>query len=399
MMGNSEDQSVTSKNLVLNETVVKLGLVSFFADISSEMLYPITPIFLTAVLGASLSSLGFIEGLAEAIASFLKLYSGLWSDRTERRKPFVWGGYLLSGLAKPLMGMASNWTGILALRSLDRVGKGFRGAPRDALLSDSVAPEVRGAAFGWHRGMDTLGAAVGPLLAICYLQIHGQQDLRGIYFWALIPGLCSVLIALLVKESRRTSKAKAISPRLSLTPMSKTFKKVLLIFAVFALANSSDVFLLLRAQQVGCSLVQVILFYCLYNLIYALGSPVLGAWSDRIGRKQILIGGLFVFAGVYSGFSFCQSTYEVALLFAVYGLYMAATEGVAKAWIVDLAPDELKATGLGIFAATSGFCSLFASTVTGALWDNFSSTVALGFGAGGALLAAILLIFQPTDPV
>jgi MFS family permease len=395
----------TSEEKLLNETVVKLGMVSLFADIASEMLYPITPIFLTTVLGASMASVGFIEGTAEAIASLLKAWAGLWSDRTEKRKPFVWGGYLLSALAKPLTGAATTWPVVLMARGLDRVGKGFRGGPRDALLSESVAPHLRGAAFGWHRAMDTLGAAIGPLLAIWYLQNH-SQNLREIYFYSLIPGVISVLFALSVREKRKAAVASASNaavaasakPTWQWSLLSSSFKKYLFAWGVFSLANSSDVFLLMKAKQEGLTLTTVILLYCFYNLVYALLSPYLGGLSDKLGRKVLLIFGLVVFAIVYVGFSFAQSIEWFWILFGVYGIYMAATDGVGKAMAIDLVPKDLKATGIGVLGTVTGLATLFASTFAGFLWDHYGASSALIFGAIGACLSAILLTTIPNQP-
>ena len=377
----------------LNPTVVKLGLVSFFADISSEMLYPITPLFLTSVLGASMTSVGLIEGFAEAIASLLKTYAGSWSDRLGKRKPFVWFGYLLAALAKPLTGSAASWTHVLLARGIDRTGKGLRTAPRDALLADSVPASLRGAAFGWHRGMDTLGAAIGPLLAILFLQVHPQtSDLRTIYYWAVLPGLCSVFIALSLKEKsipRRT--ITTIKSAWGLKETSRDFRLYLAGWGVFSLTNSSDVFLLMRAQKSGFSITQTILLYCLYNLVYALLSPGLGHLSDRFGRKNLFIAGLITYALVYLGFSAAQEVWHFWVLFGVYGLYMAATDGVGKALAVDLIPPDRKATGLGIVGTFSGIATLFASTAAGFLWDQLGASSPFYFGAAGAFLGAILL--------
>ncbi|MGZ3723552.1 MAG: MFS transporter [Bdellovibrionales bacterium] len=377
---------------VLNPTVVKLGLVSLFADISSEMLYPITPIFLTTVLGASMASLGLIEGVAESLASLLKTYAGAWSDRIGRRKPFVVWGYLLSGLAKPMIGFSSVWPEVLLARGLDRTGKALRAGPRDALLSDSVNANILGEAFGWHRAMDTLGAAIGPLLAILYLHYY-SENLRGIFMWALLPASVAVALTLSVREAR-TAPAKMIAthkPRWIWKEISPAFRNYLVTWGIFSLSNSSDVFLILRTQQSGVSLQTTIFIYCFYNLIYALASPSLGKLSDGVGRKPLLIFGFLIFAFVYCGFAVATDLWQFWLLFGVYGFYMAATDGVGKALAVDLVDSERKAAGLGMLGTVTGVTTLFASSVAGLLWDHFGSSTTFLFGAGGALLAAASL--------
>lgn len=382
-----------NKNKVLNPTVVKLGLVSLFADISGEMLYPITPIFLTTVLGASMTSIGLIEGVSELIASILKLYSGFWSDRLSKRKPFIVIGYFISAVAKPLVGSATSWPQVLVARGFDRTGKGLRGAPRDALLAEAVVEKKRGHAYGWHRAMDTLGAAIGPLLAVVYLNAAGE-DLRTIYYLALIPGLIAVGIVLSVKE-KRIQTVSAVKIRFSFSAwrqFSKNFKVYLASWGIFSLVNSSDVFLLLRARQSGLSLNSVIFMYCFYNLIYAGMSPYFGKLSDRIPRRNVLLFGLLVFCIVYSGFSFAEAEWHYWVLFAIYGFYMAATDGAGKALAVDLVSSELKASGLGALAFVSGAAGVFASVVGGLLWDNFGAHWTFVYGVFGALCSILLLI-------
>ena len=375
---------------------MRLGLVSFFADVSSEMLYPITPIFLTTILGASMASVGLIEGFAEGMSGLLKIYSGLWSDKMAKRRPFIWGGYFCAAMAKPLIGMASSWPGVLGARAIDRVGKGLRTAPRDAMLADAVDVKLRGAAFGWHRGMDTLGAAIGPLVAVAYLS-QGNPNLRSIYFWALIPGILSVLVALGLKEGATHKKAHSVQDgkakvfKWNWHDMSPEYKRYLVGWCLFSLTNSSDAFLLLKAKSCGHSLVEVVCMYSFYNLIYSLGSPSLGILSDRIGRKKILISGLLIFALVYLGFALTSSSLALWTLFGIYGLYMAATDGVGKALVVDLVPASLKGTGLGIFGTATAFATIIASTVTGEIWDHGSMSMAFLYGCSGALVAAIFL--------
>ena len=387
----------TENNSALNPTVIKLGLVSFFADISSEMLYPITPIFLTTVLGASMTSVGLIEGLAEGIASLLKTFSAAWSDSISKRKPFILVGYFLSAIGKPLMGFATIWPHIIFARGLDRVGKGIRGAPRDALLAEAVSAEHRGAAFGWHRALDTMGAALGPLLAVVYLN-YFSDNLRTIYFLALIPGLLAVVFIFVVKEKTVAPVKKKNTPALWLTwsKMPADFKIYLFSWALFSLVNSSDVFLLLMAKQKGISLTTVIFMYCFYNLTYSILSPYFGKLSDQIPRKNLMIFGLFIFSLVYLGFSQATSAWQFWLLFGVYGIYMASTDGVGKALAIDQIEKknpELKASSLGVLGSITGFSTIAASTTAGWLWDTAGAQWTFFYGAAGATLSALVLLF------
>ncbi len=378
----------------LGPTVIRLGLVSFFADLSSEMLYPITPIFLTATLGASMLSVGLIEGVAESIASLLKTYAGSHSDRIRRRRPFIVAGYFLAAVAKPLVGFATTWPMVLVARGLDRTGKGIRTAPRDALLSDSVPPDRQGEAFGWHRLMDTMGAAIGPLLAILFLN-QRPEDLRSLYYWAVIPGLIAVWIATSVRETEPRSKSELKSQPLHWRwgDMRRDFKTYLVAWTVFSLANSSDVFLILKAKETGASLPTTILMYCFYNLVYALTSPYLGRLSDRMRRRTLLMLGLLVFGFVYLGFAVASSPWQLWSLFGIYGLYMASTDGVGKALVVDLVPAHLKGTAIGILGTVSGISTLVASVVAGFLWDRMGPAATFIFGMSGATIAVLILVF------
>lgn len=389
-----------NKDKALNPTVVKLGIVSFFADVASEMLYPVTPIFLTTVLGASMTSLGMIEGVAEGLASLIKTYSGSWSDRIQKRKPFVLVGYFLGAISKPLIGLSQSWMQVFGSRALDRTGKGFRSAPRDILIADSVIAAKRGEAFGWHRSMDTLGAAVGPLFALLLLSLN-SENLRSLYFWALIPGLISVVVVLSVKESAHgtthtfTHKFRTqdwIHPFKVWGNLNHSFKKYLLACGVFSFTNSSDVFLLMKAKSSGFSISSVILLFCLYNLTYSLSSPYLGKLSDRISRKNILIFGLLIFVLVYLGFGFAYQNWHYWALFLTYGLYMGATEGVGKALAVDLSPASLKATCVGLLGTITGISTIFASLLAGLIWDHFGSFWTFCYGALGAFLTVVILL-------
>ena len=390
-----QDQLDGLNRNALNPTVVKLGFISFFADIASEMLYPLTPIFLTTVLGASVFNVGLIEGFAEGIASLLKTYSGYWSDRLSKRKTFIWFGYLLAAVAKPLMGASTSWVHVFAARSIDRFGKGVRTAPRDALLGESVNEKQRGLAFGWHRGMDTMGAAVGPLLAVSFLSQHSSPaDLRSLYYLAVIPGIISIAIAFSIREKTRSQAKKFVIPkaRFNLSWVGRDFKKYLIAWGLFALTNSSDVFLLLKAQSEGISLTTTIILYAFYNLLYAVTSPLFGNISDRIGRKKVLISGLLVFSLIYVSFGFATEIWQFWCLFGFYGIYMGATDGVGKAFALDLIPPELKATGLGLMGSVTGFATIIASSVAGLLWDQAGQQWTFFYGAIGALLAISVLL-------
>lgn len=377
----------------LSSIVIRLGIISFFADVSSEMLYPITPIFLTSVLGASMLSVGIIEGVAEALSSLLKTYSGAWSDRIKLRQPFIVVGYTLAALAKPLIGSAHSWLTVLVARALDRSGKGIRTAPRDALLSDSVDAKYQGEAFGWHRLMDTFGAAVGPLVAVLFLKLN-PNEMRPLYFWAVVPGLIAVIITFSIRDSIAPPvlSNQNSHTKLSWRDTSPSFKTYMLSWGLFSVGNSSDAFLILKAKQEGNSLITTILMYCFYNLTYATLSPYLGRLSDRFARRSLLAFGLFIFALVYLGFSAATLSWQFWALFGTYGVYMAATDGVGKALTVDLVPKEFKATGLGMLGTVTGIATIIASIMAGLLWDNYGSAVTFYYGSVAAITAAIFLM-------
>ncbi|MEI6519631.1 MAG: MFS transporter [bacterium] len=372
----------------LTSNVIRLGLVSFFADVSSEMLYPLIPIFLTAVLGAPVAIVGIIEGAAEATASLLRTVSGRLSDISGRRRPFVIAGYTLSAIAKPLLALATGWPLVLVARVTDRFGKGIRTSPRDALLADSISEQYRGRAFGWHRAMDTAGAVIGPLLAIWLIALT-HEKLRLVFLLAFIPAIIGAGLVLFVREKRQ--QAPAIAPPLKIQTLPPAFRGYLFAWGVFAIANSSDVFLILRAKSLGFSTMLVIVLYALYNLIYAIASPYLGHLSDIIGRRRVLVGGLLVFALVYVGFAIVPHSGWLWLLFGIYGLYTAATDGVGKAFAVDLVPSNIRASAIGVLGTTTGIATLIASSVAGLLWYSVGPWAAFGYGALGAIVGSILL--------
>ena len=375
----------------IKRNVFLLGLVSFFNDISSEMLYPLIPIFLTSVLGAPVAAVGLIEGLAEATASMTKGFSGWLSDRFQKRRPLVILGYAVSAVAKPLLGASTGWPMVLGLRFADRLGKGVRTAARDALIADSSDEKHRGRAFGFHRALDTSGAVVGPLLALALLGVLGE-DLRLVFMLAFVPAALGVLL-LVLKVQERPRKVGAGSGTLSfrLALFDRRFNLFLLAIMVFSLGNSSDVFLILRAKDLGFSTFLAVLAYAFYNVVYALASTPAGIISDRIGRKWVMGIGLLVFAGVYSGFAFAGDPFLVWPLFAVYGFYIAMTEGVGKAFAVDLVPEGVRGTALGTYHMAVGLLSLPASFAAGLLWTLVSPAAAFALGAVMAVLAAALM--------
>ncbi len=376
----------------LPKNIIVLGFVSLFTDISSEMLYPIVPIFLTSVLGAPMAIVGLIEGIAESTASFLKAVSGWLSDKVRKRRPFIAAGYSLSAIAKPLLALAYVWPTVLIARFVDRFGKGLRTAPRDALIADSCAPEVRGAAFGFHRAMDTIGAVLGPLIAIALLAML-KGNLRAIFLLSFLPAALSVAVIFIYLKSEPRVPAGAVPLKFNLKLFGPQFAKFLFVSSIFALGNSSDAFLIIRAKGLGFTTTLVILTYVAYNVTYSLFSLPFGALSDRVPRKWVLAGGYLVFAFVYAGFGIAVKRAEVWALFFIYGFYMAMTDGIGKAFISDLVPQEARASALGAYHFVTGALSLFASLIGGLLWGLFGGPATFFYGSLMAALACIGLIF------
>ena len=361
-----------------------LGLVSLFADISSEMAYPLVPLFLTSTLGAPVVAVGVIEGIAESAASLLKLVFGWFSDRIRRRVPFTFAGYALAAVAKPALALAYHWPTVLFVRFLDRSGKGIRTAPRDALIADSADAGSRGRAFGLHRAMDTSGAIIGPLTALGLLAWFGQHNYRPIFLIAGIPGLISVLLIFAVREVRHVPREGSLPPLLSLRGYDRRFLIFLAVTLLFAFGNSSDAFLVLRSQDLGLGATSIVLAYVLYNVAYAALSLPAGIHSDRIGRKPVLVAGFAIFAAVYGGFALATDAWAVWPLFIVYGAYIAFTEGVGKAYVADLVPAERRGTAMGLYNACIGVMLLLSSVIGGGLWDLFGPPATFAFGASTA---------------
>jgi len=378
----------------LPQNVRALGWVSFANDLSSELAYPIVPLFLTITLGAPVKVLGLIEGIAEGIALGLRGVAGWLSDRMgERRVPWIFGGYGLSAVSRPVLAAAPGWGWVLTARIADRLGKGARTAPRDALIRDSSPPELVGASFGYHRAMDSLGAVLGPLAAVAMLEAH--LSLRTILYIAVIPGILAVALVSFIKEAKRPEPVQEIEPQRALG-LPGEFWFVLGTWTVFSLGNSSDAFLILRSRNLGLGLTLVVLSYALYQFVYSSFSWPLGALSDRIPRPIILAAGLVVFALVYLGFAFAPGSWAVWPLFAVYGAYIAATDGVAKAWIADQVPGRAAGTAYGVFAAVTGLALVVASGVAGLLWSYVSPKAPFLLGAGSAVAALALLLASGT---
>ena len=394
----TDDRTGRQTILGLPQTVFILGVVSLLTDVSSEMIYPLLPLFLATTLGAGAAFIGLIEGVAESTASLLKLFSGWWSDRLGRRKAIVVGGYTLSACARPLVALAGTGWHVLAVRFTDRVGKGLRTAPRDALIAAAAPPESWGRAFGFHRAMDHAGAVVGPLIAFALLStvVH---DLRTVFALAAIPGLLAVGILIArVADAPPAAREAAGPPRLSLTPFSPRFRAVLAVIALFTLGNSSDAFLLLKAHAVGVGAASIPLLWIVLHLSKALSSTPAGALSDRIGRPRLILAGWLVYAGVYGGFAVADHAWQIWALFVVYGLFFGLTEGVEKAYIADLAPPDLRGTAYGLYHAAVGLTALPASLLMGLVWEHVSPAAAFTVGAALALASAVLFLLVLGSP-
>jgi MFS family permease len=382
----------------LDRTVRSLGLVSLLTDASSEMIYPLLPAFLTETLRAGPAFLGVVEGLAETVAAVLKVLSGGVSDRLRRRKPLVVAGYSLSSAVRPLVALATAPVHVLAVRVVDRVGKGVRSAPRDALMAHVVAREDRGRAFGFQRAMDHAGAMVGPLLASAVLL--ATREMRLVFALSAIPAALAVAALVLgVREVPRSPGPvwEGGSPRPG--PLEPSLVRYLAVLAVFTLGNSSDAFLLLRAQEDGVALAAVPAVWSLHHLVKAAASTWAGALSDRIGRRRVILGGWGVYALSYAGFAVASSPPAIVVLFAFYGLYHAFSEGAERALVADLAGPATRGRAFGLFHAVTGAALLPASILTGVLWQRLGAPVALGTGAALAAAAALgLLTLVPAAP-
>lgn len=376
----------------LPRTVWLLGFISLINDAASDMIYPLVPLYLASVLMAGPKALGIIEGIAEAVSSLLKLFAGVLADRTRHVKYWVWTGYGIAGFARPLLGITTSWLGVLACRFADRIGKGLRSAPRDAMLAQSVDASQRGLAFGFHRAMDNFGAVIGPLVAAAMLA--AGMSLRHVFLWAIVPGVVVIALALFLKDAPQEPAQKPASFSWTLRDFPPAFRRYLIVLALFTLGNSSNMFLLLRARDLGLPQAQVPILWALTSLVAALLSTPLASLSDRLGRTRLIVSGWIVYAIFYLILGMqTDNTWALWPMFASYGLFLAATEGAEKALVADMVPRASSGTAFGWYNLVVGLFLLPASVVFGWLWQLETPLVAFGFGAGCALVAALLLKF------
>lgn len=387
----------------LGRNVLVLAAVSFLTDASSEIIYPLLPIFLTTVLGAGAAAVGAIEGAAETTSALLKLASGWWSDRLSRRKPLVVAGYAIASLARPLVAIAQSAAQVLVIRLTDRVGKGIRGAPRDALIAESVDPSIRGRAFGFHRASDHAGAVVGPLIAFALLSWE-RLDLRTVFLIAAIPGLLSVVVLIVgVREVPRTMPAPDVSEntstaRLERTGLGQRFWVFLAAVFLFTLGNSTDAFLILRANQLGVPVALVPVLWAALHVVKSASSMPGGVLSDRVGRKPLILAGWAVYAAVYLAFGQATQAWHAWALFLAYGVFFGLTEGTERAMVADLVGRERRGTAFGWYNLAIGIGALPASLLFGLVWDRFGPARAFEVGATLAFAAAMVLLMVAAPP-
>lgn len=376
----------------LEKNVFFAGLVSFFMDVSSEMIYPLVPIFLANVLGVNKSMIGLIEGIAEATASLVKTFSGWFSDKLGRRKGLMIAGYAVSTLSRPIIALSVTWHQVMASRFVDRLGKGVRTAPRDAIIAESSEKERLARSFSFHRSMDTLGAVVGPALALLYLNSHEGQY-RTVFWLSMIAGVLAVLTIVFFIEEKIQSPSGVVE-QTNAKPVTFDFRVTffIVITTIFALGNSSDVFLILKAEQSGVSTVMIPAVYLVFNLVYSMTAIPAGMVADRFGKKRIILLGFVLFSALYYGFAQAGGASAIWVLFGFYGVFMGLTEGIQKAFLASIIPEGARATAFGVHATMTGLATFPASLVGGMLWDRFSPSATFYFGSATALLSALLFI-------
>ncbi len=382
--------------------IILLGFVSFFADVATEMVYPIVPLYLTAVFGATPALIGLIEGIAESLASLLRVFSGYISDKYKKKKPLAFAGYSTGLIYKIALITATSWVGILAARVIDRIGKGIRTVPRDVLVSESAEKNKLGKAYGLHQSLDMAGSAIGILLAFLLMsnvKHSGDLNFKWIFLISMIPTVIGLFMILFVKENRSNSIIEKQEPFWKgIKKLDKNLKLYILVTFLFTLGNSSNTFLLLRATDVGFDDTSAIFLYFIYNLTAAILGMPLGKLSDKLGRKNVLVAGYLSFALVYAGFAFASNKPMLIASFVLYGIYIAATKGVERAFIAEIAPADLKGTMLGLHSTIVGIALLPASTIAGLLWTYFGAKAPFLFGSALAFISAVILMFLLKRP-
>jgi MFS family permease len=392
MKGRLATMAMGKSFLGLSRNVRSLGWVSLFNDIASEMIYPLLPLFLNTVLGAGVIFIGLIEGIAESVSSFVKFFSGWVSDRFQKRKGLVFFGYLIASITRPFIGLATSIYQVLFLRFFDRVGKGMRSSPRDALLSESCREEERGKAFGFQRAMDHAGAMIGPLIASLLMAVF-TENLRTVFLLAFIPSLfCLWVLWQGVTDIKKEQLSISPPPKLNWKGWDRRFKYFLLIITLFTLGNSSDAFLLLRAKDLGIDVISIPILWFLFHLSKTVCSIPGGALSDRIGRRKVMILAWTIYGLVYLGFAFASKAYHIWLLFLLYGVFYGLSEGTEKAWVADLVEESKRGTAYGAYHFSIGMTALPASLLMGFIWKAIGVQWAFSFGAIMAFLAALSAI-------
>ena len=377
----------------IGRNVFFAGLVSLFMDVSSEMIYPLLPLFLTGVLGTTKTTVGVIEGIAEATASLLKVFSGYLSDRFGKKKLLMGLGYGISVVSRPVIAGASTWFEVLTARFIDRFGKGVRTAPRDALIADSANSGSMGLAFGFHRSMDTIGAVLGPAAAFALLYFY-NDDLRLVFYASAVPGLLAVaVIVFFIKERRITKEEAGRAPRLSISSFNGPFRLYMLVVAIFSLGNFADAFLVLQAKNLGVHDHMIPVVYLLFNVVYAASSTPMGMLGDRIGIRNMVLSGFLAYAVVYFLVGLASTPLHAWLLFPLYGVYKGMSEGTQKAYLALLAPAERKATAFGVYHTVNGLMLLPASVIAGYLWDTHGAGATFFYGAAMGLVSAVVFLF------
>jgi MFS family permease len=368
--------------------VFVLGMVSLFMDVSSEMIYPLIPLYLSNVLHASKTSIGVIEGIAESTASILKVFSGWLSDKVGKRKALIFWGYGISVFSRPILATAGSWVHVLIYRVTDRFGKGVRTAPRDAIIADSTRREVLGKAFGFHRSMDTVGAVIGPGLAFVLMGVF-HDSLQTVFWLSMIPGILAVItIALFVRDVKGSKGDKL--PRISLRGFDRRFKLLLVIVAIFTLGKTSEAFLVLRAQDLGVKAGTIPLLYLSFNMVSASLSTPAGILADRVGKRKIILAGYVLFSLMCVGFALSTSPLHAWLLFGAYGVFVAMNEGVQRAYVATIIKPEIKATSYGVYHTIIGLTALPSGIIGGALWQHIGPQALFYYGAAMSFLSCIL---------